>query len=102
MIQSHVRVELVNVRCLDTEDVTGADTFYVVGGLTSGDPAKVQGQVSPRVWINDGETKPLSVVFFDGLLGQTDILKGGLAAFDEDFAKDWSKQKDWIAAIVAA
>ncbi len=31
-----VRIELLDVVCRDTEDVTGADTLYLVGGASDG------------------------------------------------------------------
>jgi hypothetical protein len=31
-----VRIELLNVSCGNTEDITGADHFYIVGALSDG------------------------------------------------------------------
>jgi hypothetical protein len=35
-----VRVVLDDVRCRDTEDVMGADEFYLLGTVTDGEPGR--------------------------------------------------------------
>lgn len=50
-----VRIELLDVYCHNTEDVTGADTFYLVGGVSDG--RQSQPVLTNRVWINDGQTR---------------------------------------------
>jgi hypothetical protein len=44
-----VRIELLDVFCHDTEDVTGADTLYLVGGASDG--IRTQSFVTNRIWI---------------------------------------------------
>lgn len=98
-----VRVELVNVYCWDTEDVTGADDFYVVGAFTDG--ARKKGVLTRPIEINDNQRKAFAGadrVVFDGHVMPYQVVVGGLKALDEDFAKDWRKQSQFISYIVHA
>lgn len=61
-----VRIALESVSTTDTEDVTGRDTFYVLGGASDG--THKSGVATKPVWINDYETKPFDpndTVVFD-------------------------------------
>ena len=85
-----VKVELVNVFCQNTEDLTSADDFYLVGALVGGGVRKVI--LTRPVKINDRQVKEFGQ---DSLLLSVDIpvgssIKGGLIAYDEDDAKDWT------------
>ncbi len=96
-----VRVELVDVRCGNTEDVTGADEFYIRGALSDGTNTKAA--LTSPISINDRQTKSFSAaqkVIFDGNVPQGVTIRGGLQAFDEDFGKDWSKYGPTVNNIV--
>jgi hypothetical protein len=92
-----IRVELVNVKCGDTEDVTGADHFYVVSALSGGTKETSNSFITKHFRINDGQTKTFSKadrVLFDAKVPANGMVVGGMKAFDEDYAKDWEKQKE--------
>lgn len=95
-----VRIELVDVYCGDTEDVTGADDFYLVGALVGAGQTKAI--LTTPIKINDRQRKsfpPDQCVLFDGDIPEGQSIKGGLKAFDEDAAKDWSKYGDTVNQI---
>lgn len=50
-----VKVELVDVYCRDTEDITGADDFYLVGGFAGGQVSKAI--LTTPIKINDKQKK---------------------------------------------
>jgi hypothetical protein len=95
-----VRVELLDVQCGNTEDVTGPDEFYLVGAFEQGGKAK---SVLTRPFdINDGQTQTFPAsekVVFDGDVPLKQSISGGLIAYDEDYAKDWAKQKEMAKKI---
>ncbi|MEH2287602.1 hypothetical protein [Nostoc sp.] len=98
-----VKVELVDVYCRDTEDVTGADDFYLVGGLVGGQTTKAI--LTTPFKINDKQRKsfkPDQAVLFEGEIPQGQSVKGGLKAYDEDFGKDWSKYGQTVEQISTA
>ncbi|MEH1833872.1 MAG: hypothetical protein V7L29_17820 [Nostoc sp.] len=100
---TRVKVELVNVYCRDTEDVTGADDFYLVGGLVGGQTTKAI--LTTPIKINDKQTKsfkPDQTVLFEGEIPQGQSVKGGLKAYDEDAGKDWAKYGDTVKKISSA
>ncbi len=89
-----VRIELLDVKCGNTEDVTGADHLYIVGALSDGTNANTKGVLTTPFRINDGQTKTFPAaqqVIFNGYVLPQDSVRGGLKAYDEDWAKDWSK-----------
>ncbi|CDM98147.1 MULTISPECIES: hypothetical protein [Limnospira] len=97
---TRIRIELIDVYCADTEDITGADDFYLVGALVGGDVTKAI--LTRPIKINDKQRKqfnPQDSVLFDGNLLPGQVIKGGLKAYDEDAGKDWSKYGDTITAI---
>ncbi|AMW27039.1 hypothetical protein [Arthrospira platensis] len=97
---TRIRIELIDVYCADTEDVTGADDFYLVGALVGGDVTKAI--LTRPIKINDKQRKsfnPGDSVLFDGNLQPGQVIKGGLKAYDEDAGKDWSKYGDTVGAI---
>lgn len=52
---TRIRVELIDVYCKDTEDLTGADDFYLVGALVGGGVTKAI--LTRPIKINDRERK---------------------------------------------
>ena len=100
MATTHVRIELLRVHCGNTEDTTGADEFYVVGALTDGTTSK--GALTSPMSINDNQEKefnPSQRVLFDADVTSDAVVRGGLKAFDEDYAKDWAKYGSTVTAI---
>ncbi|MEH2140826.1 hypothetical protein [Nostoc sp.] len=101
---TRVKVELVDVYCRDTEDVTGADDFYLVGGLAGGQTTKAI--LTTPIKINDKQRKsfkPDQAVLFEGEIPEGQSVKGGLKAYDEDAGKDWNnKYGDTVKKISSA
>ncbi len=90
-----VRIELLDVRCRNTEDVSGADEFYIIGALADGTNTKAA--LTSPIGINDGQIKsfdPAQQVIFDADVPEEQTVRGGMQAFDEDFGKDWAKHGD--------
>ena len=95
-----VHIELLDVRCGNTEDVTGADEFYIVGALS--DSANTGAALTTPININDGQTKSFRAdqrVIFDAYVPNGVTVRGGLKAYDEDFAKDWSQYGPMVNQI---
>lgn len=95
-----VRIELVDVYCGDTEDVIGADDFYLVGALVGGGQTKAI--LTRPIKINDKQRKtfrPDDSVLFDGEIPEGQTIKGGLKAYDEDAAKDWAQHGTKVQEI---
>ncbi len=99
-----VQVNLQRVVCFDPEDVTGSgDEFYVVGAVTDG--ANAEGVATQPIQVAAGQTQSFGVgggTVFDKDVPSDRILKVALTAFDEDSAKDWSKQSQVVDDIAAA
>ena len=96
-----VRIELLDVKCGNTEDVTGADEFYIVGALSDG--TNTNAALTSPISINDRQTKSFpwnQQVIFDANVPQGVTVRGGLKAYDEDFGKDWSKYGPMMKKIV--
>ncbi|MEN8655853.1 hypothetical protein ABCR94_36090 [Streptomyces sp. 21So2-11] len=88
--KANVRIELVKVHCLDTEDNLGGDEFYLVGGVIGGEHRYPV--LTRPLDINEGQTvlfDQSEALMFQGELDVTDTLHVGVAAYDEDFSKDW-------------
>ncbi|WP_414548921.1 hypothetical protein [Anabaena sp. CCY 0017] len=106
-----MRVELVDVHCRDTEDVTGADEFYIVGavglapmGKKENDDLKIRGVLTRPISINDKQTKKFGQgggTVFDSDVPENRILQIALVAFDEDSNKDWSNHGETVTKIGA-
>jgi hypothetical protein len=100
-----ILVQLDYLKCINTEDVTGADTVFLVGGS-----AAVKGKISKEilttpVWINDGETKTFRLeesFLFDGDVSPDDVIAIGVRVFDEDLDKDWPQKRKIYATAIAA
>jgi hypothetical protein len=96
-----VRIELLEAKCGDTEDKTGADELYVIGAGFAG-----QNTVKPVLTtpfnINDGETKsfnPAERIIFDADIEDNSTVLCGVVAYDEDFGKDWAKRPAWLDTL---
>lgn len=92
-----VKIELIDVNCGNTEDVTGADDFYIVSALSAGTDETSKSAVTKPFKINDGQTKKIAEdqrVLFDAKVPVQGTIRGGMKMFDEDYAKDWAKQKE--------
>ena len=98
---SHVTVELLDVVCHDTEDMTGADEFYILGAVRAGSRAGATATKPMR--INDGERRgflPDERVLYSGPVGRDDTIAIGLIAYDQDAAVDWEKRGPEIQSAV--
>jgi hypothetical protein len=96
-------VSLDSVFCRDTEDVTGADEFYLVGGVSDGGTTK--GILTKPLSINDGQRKSFGEgggVVFDADVPNDRVLKVAFTAFDEDAAHDWDKHGENVMKIASA
>ncbi|VVB96531.1 Uncharacterised protein [uncultured archaeon] len=85
---TRMRVVLEDVTCWNTEDIHGADSFYVLGAVTCG--RDKESIVTKPFQINDGQTFrfPLpnfNTVFYKDVPAN-EYLRISLAAFDEDAA----------------
>lgn len=97
-----VTVELVDLYCTDTEDITGADKVFLAGGVTDGTVTRAV--LTKPIRISDGETKTFSAeesVIFDALVPQGMQVGVSLTAIEEDAAKDWGRHEDWVSALQA-
>ena len=95
-----IQVEVLEIRCGNTEDVTGADEFYLVSALSDG--VTPRGNVTRPLDINDNQTKTLpddQKVLYEASVPVGKSVVGGMIAYDEDYAKDWAKQKEMITKV---
>lgn len=95
-----MKIELIDVYCRDTEDITGADEFYLVGALVGG--TVVKSILTKPIDINDKQRKTFpagQTVLFEGEVPQGQSVKGGIQAYDEDFGKDWAQYGTMVSAI---
>jgi len=98
-----MKIELIDVYCRDTEDVTGADEFYLVGALAGG--TVVKPILTKPIRINDDQRKTFPAgesVLFEGDVPQGQSVKGGIKAYDQDFAKDWAKYGSTVTEMSGA
>lgn len=98
-----MKIELIDVFCRDTEDVTGADEFYLVGALVGG--TVIKPILTTPISINDNQKKTFpsdQTVLFEGDVPQGQSVKGGIKAYDEDGAKNWAKYSSTVNAISTA
>lgn len=91
-----VAVRVAHIHCGNTEDVHGADELYITSALTDGTEAGTQAAIVGPISINDGQHKYPNQTIFTATLEDTDTIRGGLIAFDEDTSKDWSKKPEWL------
>ena len=106
---SHVTIELIDVYCGNTEDVTGKDEFYILGGVTvfdtntsTKDPSLATPILTKPVSINNRETKSLQYTAFDAQVKGTSVIYLEMAAYDEDVARDWSQYQTWVGIAGSA
>ncbi len=109
---TRIRIELVDVYCRNTEDVTGADEFYILGGVGSysklgaaGDDLKVRPVLTVPISINDNQRKAFGQgggIVFDDDVPENHTLYIALAGYDEDSNKDWSKHGDMVTKVGAS
>lgn len=100
---ARMRVELLDIMCGDTEDVSGGDEFYLAGAVSDGGTSV--GVLTAPVSINNGQTKGFADgggVVFDADVPDGRILKVALVAFDEDSGKDWAKRGEVVTKIGGA
>ena len=98
-----MKIELIDVVCRDTEDVTGADEFYLLGALAGG--TVVKPILTKPISINDNQRKTFPAgesVLFEGDVPQGQSVKGGIKAYDEDAGKDWAQYGSTVTAISGA
>ncbi|MBD1871314.1 hypothetical protein H6F95_29240 [Cyanobacteria bacterium FACHB-471] len=84
-------VYLDEVICHNTEDITGADEFYVIGAITTTDGQHSKAVVTRPMSINDRQTLkfgPGGGYVFDTNVADNTILQIEMIAFDEDAAKN--------------
>lgn len=94
----HVRVELLDVICHNTEDagwVGSHDEFYIAGTVTGGTTSRPV--LTQKISIDDGQTRsfgPLTV--FEADVPDDLPVRISLAAYDEDSQKEWNR---WAEVI---
>lgn len=100
-----VVIQLLDVHCRDTEDVTGADEFYLLGSAIDSKSNSGKPILTPPVSVNDGQTRSLTgqgSFVFDGAVDEGTIILLEMAAFDEDYAKDWDKYDEYVLQVGSA
>lgn len=91
-------IDLVSVYCSNTEDVTGADEFYLLGSAIA-DNGSSRAVITSPVSINDRQTRgfpPDQSRIFDGELLPTESVALLLQSYDEDVAHDWRNRPKWV------
>jgi hypothetical protein len=97
---ARLRVQLIGVSCYDTEDNLGEDELYLAGALAHG--SQVQSGLTKPIRINDRQTRPFPArqgTFFDGVIPEADVVRGAVAAYDEDCGKDWERYGELVTEI---
>jgi hypothetical protein len=97
---ARLRVQFLNVICYDTEDYVGEDEFYLVGALAHG--RDVQCGLTKPIGIKERQTRAFLARqgrFFDGVVPETNVVRGAVAAYDEDCAKDWARYGDMVNGL---
>lgn len=107
--QKRVTITLTSVYCRDTEDITGADEFYVAGGAGTGplSGSKSKAILTKPIDINSPEKRILSdkeYVIFDDDVHVNDFIEIGLEFRDKDFDEDDfdAKYVALVSALTAA
>lgn len=100
---TNIAVFLDSITCRDTEDIAGADEFYLVGAVSDGSTS--EGIFTKPVSINDGQSKPFGVGggrVFQADVPEDHVLKVAWVAFDADASKDWEEHGDTVKKIGGA
>ena len=82
--------------------MTGADEFYLIGSVIDSKSNSGKPILTSPVSVNDGETKSLKgqgSFVFDGSVDENTIILLEMAAYDEDYAKDWDKYDEYVLKI---
>ena len=91
--------------CGNTEDVTGADSYYIAGTFTAVLPdgsARNYSSVTYPFAINDNQWRGYQTVLLDDMLPRGSRIYGQMRFYDEDFAKDWNAVADKFNAAADA
>ncbi len=100
--QRHVRIELHEVYCRDTEDVTGADEFSLTGAASNrADNASGTTIVKP-ISINNGQTRRIvtdEAVLFDHQVDVASTIVASMVALDIDASHDWTKHGEQVRTV---
>jgi hypothetical protein len=97
-----LRIELLDVTCRNTEDLFVPDTFYLMGVLAVSDATR-SAVITDPIKMKAGQTHAFSApdaIVFDGPVGDREAVMGGLKAYEEDFAKDWTHKTRWVKEIL--
>ncbi|MEI5098460.1 hypothetical protein RB200_07015 [Streptomyces sp. PmtG] len=91
-VQVHVRIALVKVCCKDTADRLGGDSLYIAGGVIC-DGHRTAVLTYPFAASEDHTVSFArnEAVLFQSTVRSSDTLHVGLAAYRENFTKDWGK-----------
>jgi len=90
-------MKLTATRCGNTEDVTGADEYYVAAVFIAVMPdgkRKAYTLITEPFDINDNETNTNPQTFFDADLPRGSRVYGQLRFYDEDAAHDWKEIRE--------
>ncbi len=96
-----LKVVLDRVVCRDTEDIVGADEFYVSGAVATDLGARAI--LTKPMDIKEGQDLAFDAaqrVIFEGELPESGNLVIDLTAWDSDFGKDWN-EKGYRQAVKA-
>jgi hypothetical protein len=96
-----IRIDVVDVSCRGTEDVTGADELYLMG-VAVPQTGDARGILTGTLSVNDGETKSFPTdrtTLFDGTIAGDESVAVALQAYDEDVAHDWQRRASWVNDI---
>lgn len=92
MGMSRILMYLDDVYCGNTEDVTGADEFYILGAITTADGSVRKPIVLPPITINDGQRYSYGgYAIFDYVIPDNAVLNVEFYCFDEDASRDASR-----------
>ncbi|MCF4965921.1 hypothetical protein [Nostoc sp. CMAA1605] len=100
---SHVTIEILDVYCSNTENPTNVDDIYILGGVTvfdtqtsTLDTKQAKPVLTKPVAISHGQTQPIPFVVFDADVKTNSAIYLEMAAYSEDFTKDWSQYLVWL------
>jgi hypothetical protein len=97
-----LRIELLDVTCRDTDDLFVSDTFYMTAVLAVSDTTR-SAVITDPIKMKAGQTHAFSApdaIVFDGPVEDREAVIGGVKAYEEDFAKDWTHKTRWAKEIL--